>query len=401
MPEPLDRARLSRLLGGEALADLRRRLRKRYERSATPEDRFTLTRLTPAERDALAGLLGRQRSTATSMRLSHQAIDDALRYAELAPDLRSALEWLDGAITDTAAQREHEHRLWAEVLARVPAGPLAEVLTRPADQGLVKRLAGNDVSTAQDMLAQAQRVLVQLPASGITRSRLAADVLGDAHGLDPGRPVATLLRRALDPERQQTRWREVWAGQGVMVSELAKPVAVLNLRTEGAGPVDRLLATARQAGEPLHLSLRQLLRSPPQWQREQPIRICENPDILAAAADELSIACPPMVSLDGQLSAAPRILLDQLYTAGCPLHYHGDFDWPGVAIGNGIIERYAAQPWRYSAADYTPTQGAELNGEPVDAVWDPELSPKMRATGLAVHEEAQLQVLLQDLMSNR
>lgn len=396
-PEPLDHARLSRLLGGEALADLRQRLRKRYQRCTTPEDSFTLTRLTSTERDALAGLLGRRRSTAASLRLSHQAIDNTLRQAGLAPDLRTALECLDGAITDTAAQREHRHRVWTEVFARLSGGPLANALTRPVEQGLVKRLARHDARIAKDMLAQAQRVIEHLPATGITRSRLAADLLGDAHGLDPSRPVATLLRRALDPDRLLTRWREVWAGQGVMVSELAKPVAVLNLRTEGADPVDRLLETARQAGEPLHLSLRQLLRMPPQWQREQPIYICENPDILAAAADALSTACLPMVSLDGQLSAAPRTLLDQLHAAGCPLYYHGDFDWPGLAIGNGIVKRYAAKPWRFSAADYAPRQGIELQGEPVAALWDDGLAAKMRAMGLAVHEEAQLSILLQDL----
>lgn len=395
--EPSDRERLQRLLGGDARAGLRRRLRKRYERAAVPDDEFTLTRLTAAERDALAGLLGRRRSTAASMRLSHQAIDDALCQAGLARDLRSALEYLDGAIIDTVSQRERQRRAWAAVFAQLPDGPLAAALARADAQGLVKRLAAHDTQTATQVLAQTQRVLGQLPAAGITRSRLAAAVLGDAHGLDAGRAVATLLRRALDPQRQHSRWREFWAGQGVMVSELAKPVAVLNLRTSGNGALDRLLATARDAGEPLHLSLRQLLRTGPQWQREQGVHVCENPDIVAAAADQWGAACPPLVSLDGQLSAAPRTLLDQLHAADCPLRYHGDFDWPGLAIANGIIRRYAAQPWRYGAADYAPVEGIRLQGQVVEASWDPQLTVRMRATGLAVHEEAQLPTLLQDL----
>lgn len=399
-PDRIDRERLHRLLGGDALAGLRRRLRKRYERSEPPDDGFTLTNLTHTERDTLAGLLGRRRTAAASMRLSHQAIDTALYHAGLAPDLRTALETLDGPIVDSAARRAREQREWAAVFAQLSGAPLAQALARPVDQGLVKRLAENNAQCAQRLLAQAQTVLDQLPANGITRSRLAADVLGDAHGLDPGKPVATLLRRALDPERQQTRWRDVWAAQGVMVSELAKPVAVLKLYAEGRGPADHMLETARQAGEPLHLSLRQLLRTAPQWQRGQAIYICENPDILAAAADELGAECPPLVSIDGQLSAAPRTLLDQLHAAGCRLYYHGDFDWPGLTIANGIMQRYAAGPWRYSAADYAPTQGIELRGEPVEAVWDHELASKMHATGLAVHEEAQLHVLLQDLAAH-
>lgn len=393
----LDRERLQRLLGGDALADLRRRLRARYERAATPEDGFTLTRLTMHERDTLAGLLGRKRRSATSMRLSHQTIDNALRQAGLAPDLRTALEVLDGGIVDTTAQRECERRAWAAIFGAVTQEQLAEVVMRPADQGLVKRLAEHDIPNAKKLLKLTQRVLAQLPAAGVSRSRLAADMLGDAHGLDSGRPVATLLRRALDPERSLPRQRDVWATQGVMVSELAKPVVVLNLRGNGNGPVDHLLATARHAGEPLHLSLRQLLRMAPQWCRDQPVFVCENPDVVAAAADEMGADCPPLISIDGQLSAAPRTLLDQLHAAQCPLHYHGDFDWPGLTIGNGIIARYGARPWRFSALDYTPTQGISLQGKPVEAIWDASLMSKMQSIGLAVHEEAQLSELLKDL----
>jgi len=37
------------------------------------------------------------------------------------------------------------------------------------------------------------------------------------------------------------------------------------------------------------------------------------------------------------LAAAQRTLLMQLRRAGATLRYHGDFDWPGIAIGNVVM----------------------------------------------------------------
>ena len=41
--------------------------------------------------------------------------------------------------------------------------------------------------------------------------------------------------------------------------------------------------------------------------------------------------------------------------------------------------------------------GRSLTGRPVEAVWDPELAPAMRAAGRAVHEEQVIETLLTDL----
>lgn len=394
---PIDTQRLSRLLGDDALIDLRKRLRQRFTRSDASPERFTLTRLTAHERTALAGLLGRARSDAASMRVSHTEIDRALQRAGLAPDLRAALEALDGPIVDHGARRERKRRAWAGVFAELATGALANALEDTAFQGLVKRLAESDPDRGRRLLADAQRVLAQLPAHGVSRSRLAARTLDDAHGLDQGRPVTSILRRTLDPAAEMPRIRDVWATQGVLVSALAKPVAVLNLAATGDGPTDRILQPSCRAGEPLHLSLRALLQHSPAWRPGQHVFVCENPDVLVAAADELGAASPPMICLDGQLSAAPRTLLDQLQVADCRFAYHGDFDWPGVRIANGIFARYHASPWRFSADEYQPRAGPELKGEAVEAIWDADLAAKMHATGLAVHEEVQLPELLQDL----
>lgn len=392
-----DKARLTRLLGGDSLANLRQRLRRRLVGSQAPTDAFTVTGLSAAEHQALAGLLGRPAQFAASMRLRHSEIDQALQRAELAVNLRMALETLDGPIIDHQAKARREQRAWQTVFEQIPPGPLADCLADSTFRGVVKRLAGGDPAVAAKVLANSARVLSRLPANGLSRSHLAAQMLGDAHALDNGRPVTTVLRRALDPTSGVPRMRDIWATQGVLVSELAKPVAVLNLAVSGDSAVDQLIATAARAAEPLHLSLRALLRGRPSWAPAQSVVVCENPDILTAAADALGPRCPAMASLDGQLSAAPRTLLDQLHSVGCKLYYHGDFDWPGLRIGNGIIQRYAAIPWLYSVEHYQPQHGPALGEEFVEAIWDSRLSAKMQAAGIAVHEESQLDDLLEKL----
>ena len=112
--------------------------------------------------------------------------------------------------------------------------------------------------------------------------------------------------------------REIWAGAGILVNELARPVLFLNL------PVQNQLAGS---GEPGYLSLRALLRAPPLWDvAGRAIFVCENPNLVAIAADTLGINCAPLVCTDGMPAAAQRTLLMQLSAAGACLHYHGDFD---------------------------------------------------------------------------
>ncbi|MER8091101.1 DUF2399 domain-containing protein [Streptomyces sp. NPDC094048] len=91
---------------------------------------------------------------------------------------------------------------------------------------------------------------------------------------------------------------------------------------------------------------------------------------------------------------------------GCRFAYHGDFNWPGIALANRIIRRYGARPWRMGAGDYehlaTRSQAEgiprlPLVREPVSAVWDAGLAPAMAGLGIALHEEATLDLLVDDL----
>ena len=143
--------------------------------------------------------------------------------------------------------------------------------------GLLKRLARQNATAALQACRHVEAILERLPASGMTRSQLAAEVLGDAHALDSGQPAATLVltiwRQSIarvggkddvvDPTEDKDlelvgsveRDRDVWARAGVLVNELARPVLFLNL------PIRGTVTYYRPPGEPAYASLRSLLRS--------------------------------------------------------------------------------------------------------------------------------------------
>ena len=422
MSMAFDETRLRRLLGGTELANLRRRLRARYEKGASREE-FTLTDLDVAERRALAGLLGRPAMAANSMRLRRSELDEALARAGIASTLREALEVLDGPVHDRRAAQMARDSAWNATVSRVEDPRLASLLSTVVGTALIKRLSGSDPVQGELLLTQAARVLTRLPGGGISLAQLAAEVLGDSHSLDMGRPVATIVMRACafrlssqSPHDPEDSLRERWARLGVMVNELALPALCLNLPTRaefenGHGqswrtrPLEITPAPGLSLpGEPMHISLRRLLRRPPQWDvAGREVFVCENPNIVAIAADRLGALCAPLACTDGMPSAAQQTLLAQLAAQGARLRYHGDFDWAGVTIGNFVMREFGAEPWRFGAADYLSacgTRSIELRtDECVTALWDDRLTGVMCEHRAVVHEEALVETLLRDLAS--
>jgi uncharacterized protein (TIGR02679 family) len=234
-----------------------------------------------------------------------------------------------------------------QVVERCEHPALRSVLQTPIGLGLLKRLCASLPEAGTRLVVDADRVLRRLPAAGIPRAQLAVATLGDAHALDAGSAAGTLvlaaLRHGAAGDNDGERARDLWAAAGVLVNELARPALALNL----PGP------TGAEAGEPAYLSLRSLVRSPRAWAAAgRAVFVCENPNLLAIAADRLGPRCAPLVCTDGMPAAAQRTLLAQLRAAGATLHYHGDFDWSGVRIGNHMVREHDARPWRFSAADY-------------------------------------------------
>ncbi|RZN07291.1 TIGR02679 family protein [Bradyrhizobium genosp. SA-3] len=420
---PLIEPRLQRLLGGTEYANLRKRLRDRFARAPEGEEveSFRIGKLTSDEHALLASLLGRHVRHSSSLQVDVGRVDATFRDSGIAMSLRDALEIIDGPIANLAETRRASKQMWSDVLDVCTHQALVELLRTPKGLGLLKRLSGSQPDVAIELCRRVEATLRRLPANAVTRSQLAAEAVGDAHALDGGRPAATLIltiwRRPIaraggeeEPEgeteiesaERAERDRDVWAKAGVLVNELARPALFLNLPVEGAERYGQF------AGEPVYASLRSLLRTPPAWRvAGRKVYVCENPNVVAIAADRWGAGCEPLVCTDGMPAAAQRCLLSQLTEAGARLHYHGDFDWAGVRIGNHMMREHGASSWRFDAIDYVSAVegaselGQKLTGKALCASWDQGLTTAMQLHGLSIPEESVATSLLNDLRSEK
>lgn len=419
--------RLIRRLGGTELAGLRQRMRRHFERHGLSSEKAVLhlTNLNAGEHEALALLIGLPSRSTRSVRIDIAQFDAALRDAGMASSLHEALEKLDGPIVNRAEAKAELQSRWSSVTDDQGLHPaLCGWLRGAPAVSLLKRVSKQAPQTALQLLRQAHTVMQHLPAQGLTRAQLAADALGNAHALDNGQAVATVVLAALqhganDDELEQPpsegatgaadgtrrpaeRVRDIWARSGVLVNELARPALFLNLPVRT--PADALAAP----GEPGYLSLRRLLRTPPDWDvADRIIYVCENPNIVSIAADRLGAACAPLVCTDGMPAAAQRVLLKQLSDAGATVLYHGDFDWAGIHIANNVMKLCDARSWRFGAEDYIQAvktiapKKRDLEDVRVAASWDTALVDSMRSNGVAIAEEAVASQLINDLQHSR
>jgi uncharacterized protein (TIGR02679 family) len=397
-----DAERLRQVLGGPELGWLVRRAWRRLARGQTGGS-VTLAAATTVQRDAVERLLGRRAARGESVSVRLDELEALLREAGICGSLAEAVEALAGPLVDARARRQETEAAWARLVADPHRSrPWLEELRAT---GVLRRLARNDLAMAGELLRQALEVERRLPARGLPLAELAAAVTGDSHALDPGTPLGAIgVRIAAGPGGAwdgAEAWRDAWASAGVLCDELSAPVLILGLRSDGQGLTDRALRLHAAAGEPYRLTTRQLLREPPAlaWAAAAPaVYVCENPTVVAAAANRLGAAVAPLVCLEGQPRTAARVLLGLLAAAGARLAYHGDFDWAGIHIANVVVRRHGAVPWRFCNADYRAARGGRpLEGDPVAAAWDPDLRAAMLAGGRAVHEEEVLDLLLGDL----
>jgi uncharacterized protein (TIGR02679 family) len=387
----------------------------RLERNGlAPRGVIVLDGLTREERHALTGLIGRR--VDTRARIDLAVVDARLRETGAATGLVAAVEARRGALVDKpearAAKAASRAELWSAVrgglaAAGLDAEPWVEAWLESI-RPVVGRLAfGRAVLVA----ATAVRCVARLSWSspGLGRTELASAVAGSSHALDDGSVLGALVLRAIAarlgtplPTSAAER-RQLWSQAGVLSDEVSTTTLTLGLRPVGTSSAARSVCARSDAGCESHLTLRDLARLDRLVAPATLVSVCENPRVLEAAMDRGSRAI--VVCTAGNPTVVVTSLLERLASDGADLRYHGDFDWPGLAIANRVIGPFGATPWRMAAPDYEHALAAvgagevlSLEGRPVAAVWDATLTAAMERAGVAVHEEAVLDVLVTDLL---
>jgi uncharacterized protein (TIGR02679 family) len=387
-------------------------LRDRLERTGHAIRGMVTVNLDDDGADQLSGLLGRPvRAGATQVKLS--ALDAALRSSPAERGLTAVVaELTGGPLRDKPAERDKVHarreQLWAELDQLLAGhGLAAQDWTRPWTDwlhrgGVLTRLPADQASQA---LAIAVGTLAKVLDAGqppTAIAELASEVTGDAHGLDDGAPAAALVLRglafALDvpPLASAAERRLLWQRVGVSTDEISGTVITYGLRPPGTDRWSAMMRERADLGLITHLTVHELHRAGELTRRGDIVHACENPQVLqrfAAASIDRPLACT-----SGNPAAAGSLLLGRAV-----VRYHGDFDWPGIAIARRIIAQ-GAQPWRLGAADYQDAverlsagRRLILTGRAETTPWDPGLSTAMTTANVAVHEEAIVDLLLADL----
>jgi uncharacterized protein (TIGR02679 family) len=411
-------AEIRALLGSDELRPFFAAVRRRVERGAATARSTTVRGLTQPQREAAAALLGWPAPPRGPLRIDLDELDRALRASRLDAGLLEVLEALDGPLRDLPAERAAEkgtvERMWERAVSHPAVQDRPELLRWIEGlraRGLVRRAAtcaGNG-TTEHALLDAALRVVARLPEGGVPLAVLAAEETGDAHALDPDRPLCRLVLRAaaqlagigtVPSSTAGRRW--LWTEVGVLCDALSSHVLVLGLRAAGEPLVAALLELCVDAGEPVRLTLRQLLRGTLTVPRGLEVFVCENPSVVAVAADRIGSGCPPLVCLEGIASTAAERLLQGLCRSGARLRFHCDFDWGGLRIGGQLAARHGGRPWRFGSEDYLRAVAQAgtrqpLSGRPVTASWDASLALAMHREGQAIYEEQVVEQLVGDL----
>ena len=297
----VDIAWLRKVLGREEIRWVVERVRLRLEQGRSLEGSVSLAEATAAQRRAVEGLLGRAPRLGRSLTVTLNDLDAVIRRSGLHPEgLGPAVVALTGPVVLRAEVRAELADAWAAALE-----PLCEIVARRPElspwyeaasaRGLVKRACGTPAE-AVPVVAAAARLLGLLPLAVTPLAQVANDVAGDAHALDHGRSLSTIVASAIrstwwtariEALSPAQRRRAIWDSVGIITDELSTTALALNLCVgDTRSGLARILHIARECGEPIVLTLRQLIRHTVTFDPGV-VFVCENPAVVIAAANAL------------------------------------------------------------------------------------------------------------------
>lgn len=405
-------------------------VRKRLEGNGLSATGVVVVDLDYQGAEDLSGLLGRAVPQGrTRIRLAE--LDAVLRASAIAHGLVTVVAELTGGplVDRKAASKEREvtkldlWAFWERAVAKsgLDAAPWIPVWRDGLRRtGLLSR-AGDEAET---VIRQAMAVLRTLTPTVPLASRtpgavadavpvesafelaeLAGAVCGDAHALDDGQLTAAVVLRAIAaatgmplPTTAVAR-RELWSAVGVSPDAVSGTLLTWAVRPPGDDPWSVMMRARADLGLVTHVTAQEWRAggNRPWVVAGQEVFACENPQVLQAAAR--ASTSMPLLCTSGNPVTVALHALDRLIADGATVRYHGDFDVAGIQIARRLFDR-GVLPWRYAAGDYLSAVASArlpLGGPVPDTPWSPGLAEAMREHRVAVHEEAVLALLLDDL----
>ncbi len=402
-----------------------------------------LSNMTPREREALSGLLGKDYSRQTSATVSVAKFGKSLEKTRFAGvNLQELLlAYADSEVLTKAEEKErynekreaffqrllnkHPHPLCQEWLEHIHArgsGTRGINIMYDRDPGLLEK----QLNRVLKALAAA---LMQKEAGEFRRLPVfAGKVANDPHAFDPGTDQGRMLINALRFIRSAREknfqhydlqgteaMTELLAYFGILRDDLHNYVTctgIVPLEKERSQPVG-WWQEACQAWTTLNLPLREIVRYasflPVYSEKVNVVFAVENSGVFSEIIDHFQAGdfCPlPLVCTNGQFKLAALYLFDGLVKNRTLIYYSGDFDPEGLQMAQRLYERYPEQLrlWRYGTADYEKCH-PEITISPqrlrkLDNIEIPPListREMLRSRGKAGYQEHILQQLIGDI----
>jgi len=386
-----------------------------------------LNNLTPDEKRAIGGLLGKDLSNKTSVTVGLQEFQQSLaltKYAET--DLLDLFTHILGTkvIPKTEEQLilQQAREQFFNILAEQHPHPLCQdwlqhiQLGGPGTRAIAQAYTQNP-ETLKTQLGQVLTALAKLPTKDSYR-RLpmwAVDITGNPHGFDPDTSCGKHLIAALQftrHEQEGTEIRSNLTGEqtweildhfGIVRDDLLNFVTCAGLVSDSP-----MWEEAYKSGSVINAPVRELTK----LKHIKPIRgkkvfIIENSGLFSHLADLDNL--PPMVCTHGQFRLATYLLLDKLAVEGVEFWYSGDFDPEGLLMAQRLWERYPGRVklWRYGPKDYLKCVSQvgipQLRLKQLDRIHVPDLlltAKEIKRVARAGYQESLAPILAEDMFSS-
>lgn len=333
-------------------------VRKLWEEQHTGAGVTVRVDLTEPERAQVGRILGLNWET-SGQPITIGKLRAALARAD--DDLLDLLTRTGGPIDDVRARRQKAAALAAATIESAYS-TLAEagLPTHAVELARTRRwLERPSPDLATHRAADLTRLWQALPATGRPLAEMANSLFADPHRLDRdtdlGRIAARILAAAsagiteapaaADAALGAAQWRQVWAGYGISCDEVSATVLVLNLPLSGPAPAAKIAAAAAECGEPVWLTGRSLRGDWAPGQNQNVVRVCENPAVVEAAAEQLGHSCLPLICIYGRPSSAAWTLLRGLAKDGVRLLVTADRDEAGHRFLTEMLALPGASEW--------------------------------------------------------